>query len=85
MDSRADLSQKHAPYRLGFIVLESTMQAAMAEKQSTVLPSWDTYEAQQWYPQRCNIGTYILLLTNSYVIVCKDHLVGRNSCLIVEL
>lgn len=34
-----DLSQKHAPCRLGFIVLERAMQAAMAEKQSTVLPS----------------------------------------------
>lgn len=43
-----DLSQKHAPCRLGFIVLERAMQAAMAEKQSTVLPSWDTYEPQQW-------------------------------------
>lgn len=51
--------------------MESATQAAEAEKQSTVLPSWD------------DSGTYILVVTNSYLIALMDHLMGGNSYLIV--
>lgn len=67
-----------------FVDPEGSMQAAKEGKQSVVLYRCNAHHPQQWPAgQVISEGTYISVVTNSYLTGCKACSTGKKLCRIL--